>query len=46
FRSLLKQVTDYQAKGIEVDICTIGKKAISFFKNSGLNIKSVLMDLG
>jgi ATP synthase F1 subcomplex gamma subunit len=43
---LLKQVTDYQAKGIEVDICTIGKKAISFFKNSGLNIKSVLMDLG
>ncbi len=46
FRSLLKQVADYQAKGIEVDICTIGKKATAFFKNSGLNIKSVLIDLG
>lgn len=46
FRSLLKQVNVYQAKGIEVDICTIGKKATSFFKNSGLTIKSVLTDLG
>ena len=46
FRSLLKEVTDYQARGIEVDICTIGKKATSFFKNSGLGIKSVLTDLG
>ncbi|MBT4421988.1 MAG: ATP synthase F1 subunit gamma, partial [Candidatus Thioglobus sp.] len=46
FRSLLKEVADYQAKGIEVDICTIGKKATSFFKNSGLGIKSVLTDLG
>ncbi len=33
-------------KGVEVDICTIGKKATSFFKNSGLTIKSVLTDLG
>ncbi len=46
FRSLLKEVADYQAKGIEVDICTIGKKATSFFKNSGLKINSVLTDLG
>ena len=46
FRSLLKEVADYQAKGIEVEICTIGKKATSFFKNLGLNIKSVLTDLG
>jgi len=46
FRSLLKEVTDYQARGVEVDICTIGKKATSFFKNSGLGIKSVLTDLG
>ncbi len=46
FRSLLQQVSEYQAKGIEVDICTIGKKATSFFKNSGLSIKSVLTGLG
>jgi F-type H+-transporting ATPase subunit gamma len=46
FRSLLKQVTDYQAEGIEVELCTIGKKATSFFNNSGLKIKSALIDLG
>jgi F-type H+-transporting ATPase subunit gamma len=46
FRSLLKEVANYQAKGIEVDICTVGKKAASFFKNTGLNIKAVLTDLG
>ncbi|CAB5497445.1 F0F1 ATP synthase subunit gamma [Bathymodiolus thermophilus thioautotrophic gill symbiont] len=46
FRSLLKTIVDYQAQGIEIDICTIGKKATSFFKNTGLTIKSVLTDLG
>ncbi|QKQ24549.1 F0F1 ATP synthase subunit gamma [Candidatus Ruthia endofausta] len=46
FRYILKQVVEYQIKGIKVDICTIGKRATSFFKNSGLNVKSVLTDLG
>ncbi|SMM99980.1 ATP synthase gamma chain [uncultured Candidatus Thioglobus sp.] len=46
FRSLLRTITDYQNKGVEVDICTIGKKATAFFKNMNLNIKSVLTDLG
>ena len=46
FRSVLRQIADYQAQGIEVDLCTIGKKATSFFKNTGLNIVSVLTDLG
>ncbi|SMN13294.1 ATP synthase gamma chain [Bathymodiolus heckerae thiotrophic gill symbiont] len=46
FRSLLRKVVDYQAQGVEVELCTIGKKATSFFKNTGLVIKSVLTDLG
>ncbi len=46
FRHILKQVVEHQIKGIKVDICTIGKKATSFFKNSGLNVKSILTDLG
>ncbi len=46
FRYILRQVVEYQAKGIKVDICTIGKKATLFFKNFGLNVKSVLTDLG
>lgn len=46
FRALLKQIADYQASGVEVELCTIGKKATSFFKGAGLTIKSVLTDLG
>jgi F-type H+-transporting ATPase subunit gamma len=46
FRSLLKDIAGYQAKGIKVNICTIGKKATLFFKNLGLGVKSVLTDLG
>ena len=46
FRSTLKQIVDYQAHNVAIDICTIGKKANSFFKNSGLEIKAVLTDLG
>ncbi|WP_428086665.1 F0F1 ATP synthase subunit gamma [Candidatus Thioglobus sp.] len=46
FRSLLKDVVKHQAQGVDVEICTVGKKATSFFKNSGLPIKSVLTDLG
>ncbi len=46
FRSLLKQISSYQTQGIEIDICTIGKKATTFFKNLGFNIKSVLTNLG
>ena len=38
FRHILKEVSEYQSKGIEVNICTIGKKATAFFKNTGLNI--------
>ncbi len=46
FRSLLKQIVEHQKKGVEVEVCTVGKKATSFFKNLGLTIKSVLTDLG
>ncbi len=46
FRTLLKTISNYQAQGVTVELCTIGKKATSFFKNTGLNIKSVLTDLG
>lgn len=46
FRGLLKTIAKHQAQGVSVDLCTVGKKATSFFKNTGLNIRSVLTDLG
>jgi len=46
FRSFLKKVLAWQAEGVEVELCTIGKKGTLFFKNSGLEIVSVLTDIG
>ena len=46
FRSLLKDIASWQSDGVEVELCTIGKKSTSFFKNFGLNITSVLTDIG
>ncbi len=46
FRNFLKKSLAWQAEGVEVELCTIGKKATSFFKNSGLKIVSVLTDIG
>ncbi len=33
FRSLLKDIASWQSDGIEIELCTIGKKSTSFFKN-------------
>jgi len=46
FRSLLKDIADWQSDKVDVELCTIGKKSTSFFKNTGLTINSVLTDLG
>ena len=46
FRSLLKNIATWQSDKVDVELCTIGKKATSFFKNTGLTINSVLTDLG
>lgn len=46
FRSVLTKIKEYQDSGVNVDICTIGKKATSFFKNSGLDIKATTSNLG
>jgi F-type H+-transporting ATPase subunit gamma len=46
FRSLLKDIAAWQSDKVDVELCTIGKKSTSFFKNTGLTINSVLTDLG
>jgi F-type H+-transporting ATPase subunit gamma len=46
FRSLLKDIAAWQSDKVEVELCTIGKKATSFFKNTGLKINAVLTDIG
>jgi F-type H+-transporting ATPase subunit gamma len=46
FRKILKQIVDYQKLNIQVDICTIGKKATSFFKKTNLKTLASVSDIG
>jgi F-type H+-transporting ATPase subunit gamma len=46
FRQLLKDFTALQNEGKHIELVTIGKKATSFFKNSGLKIVASTTDLG
>jgi len=46
FKSVLSKVVEQQDKGLVVDLCTIGRKATAFFKNSGMEIKATTANLG
>ncbi|SFV70009.1 ATP synthase gamma chain [hydrothermal vent metagenome] len=46
FRKLLKEFKAMKDKGITIELCTLGKKATNFFKNSGLKIVASHIDLG
>ena len=38
FRVLLKEMREWQEKGIEVDLCLIGAKGVQFFRNLDVNV--------
>lgn len=48
--NLFKQVTNemkqWHDQGVEIDICAIGQKALSFFRNFGGNVLAALTHLG
>ena len=46
FKNALSQMKEWDAKDVEVDICAIGQKAISFFRNYGGNVVAALGHLG
>ena len=46
FRTLVKDMAQWDAKGVEVDLGLIGKKAASFFRSLGGNIITVATDVG
>ena len=46
FRTLVKDMAEWNAKGVEVDLGLIGKKAASFFRSLGGNIITVVTDVG
>ncbi len=46
FKSAIASMREWSDKGVEVEVCTIGKKAGSFFKRLNSNIVADVQDLG
>ncbi|MBK8971089.1 MAG: F0F1 ATP synthase subunit gamma [Hahellaceae bacterium] len=46
FRELTREMKGWKEKGVDVDLCAIGTKAMSFFKNYGGNVVAALNHLG
>jgi len=46
FRKLLHEIHDWNEKGVEVDLCLIGSKAVQFFRNLDVNVVAAATHLG
>ncbi|NRA40947.1 MAG: F0F1 ATP synthase subunit gamma [Pseudomonadales bacterium] len=46
FKKAVKLMAEYDAKGIGVELCTVGTKASAFFGGFGANITATVKDLG
>ncbi len=46
FKKLLKEIQEWSDKGVEVDLCLIGSKAIAFFNRFGGSVLATVSKLG
>ncbi len=46
FKSVVKAMKEWEERGAEIDLCTVGAKATSFFSGLGGNIVATVRDLG
>jgi F-type H+-transporting ATPase subunit gamma len=46
FRRTLRELREWQEKGVEVEVCLIGRKAAQFFRRLNVNVVASLQDLG
>ncbi|RDL44913.1 F0F1 ATP synthase subunit gamma [Marinomonas piezotolerans] len=46
FKAAMKDMKQYVEAGVEVEICAVGSKAVSFFKNYGGNVAAAVTGLG
>jgi F-type H+-transporting ATPase subunit gamma len=46
FKKVLGEIMEWQAKGTEVTLVTLGKKACAFFRNINVDIAAKITDLG
>jgi F-type H+-transporting ATPase subunit gamma len=46
FKAVMKSMMEWDSKGVEIDVCTIGKKAGGFFSRFKANVISEVSNLG
>jgi F-type H+-transporting ATPase subunit gamma len=46
FRRTLRELREWQQKGVEIEVCLIGRKAAQFFRRLDVNIVASIQDLG
>lgn len=46
FRLLLRELTEWNKQNIELDVCTIGSKALQFFRRAGGNLVAQVAQIG
>jgi len=46
FKKMLADIADWQGKGAEISLVTLGKKAMAYFKNIKLEVTAAASDLG
>jgi F-type H+-transporting ATPase subunit gamma len=46
FKAILGSMKEWDDKGVDIDVCTVGKKAASFFSRIGGNIVSEISGIG
>jgi F-type H+-transporting ATPase subunit gamma len=46
FRRTLREMREWQQKGVEIEICLVGRKAAQFFRRLDVNIVASIQDLG
>ncbi len=46
FKLLVREMREWKSKGVETDLCAIGQKGASFFRNYGGNVVAALTHLG
>ena len=46
FRLLLRDIREWQEKGVEVELCLVGRKAAQYFRRINLPIVASIQDLG
>src|SRR5690606_37817323 len=45
-KRVMLEMRDWKSKGVEIEICAIGQKAVNFFRNYGGNVVAALSHLG